>query len=72
MSTYKRFTVMKSDHKSYEYMVVCNDKPKQCRVMSYVPSYYRDGGKAVATQIAESLNKQHEENTSKLYATFYG
>ena len=69
---YKRYTVEKSDHKSFEYMVVCNDKPKQCRVMSYVPSYYRDGGKAVAEQIAASLNKEHLENTLNMYATFYG
>ena len=69
---YKRYTVEKSDHKSFEYMVVCNDKPKQCRVMSYVPSYYRDGGKAVAEKIANCLNKEHLENTSKMYATFYG
>lgn len=72
MSAYKRYTVEKSDHKSYEYMVVCNDKPKTCRVMAYVPSHYRDGGKAVATQIADSLNKEHLENTNKMYATFYG
>ena len=71
----EHYFVKLSDKRDYKYMVVRSVSKNVVRIVAYVPSYEKDGGKSLAETIANGLNYKPAHlstNYNRMLDQFYG